>query len=405
MSSTIKTQKQPVIMLAAGGTGGHVFPAESLARELTKRGAKVVFVTDKRGKNYQNNIDNVKNYVITASSMGKGILGKISTLFKLGLGTLQSLALILRYRPSAIVGFGGYAAASPTIAGAITLRPILLHEQNVLLGRTNRKLLPFAKILACGFPEIENLPQRPIQLIQTGNPIRPEIAALRDQPYPFINEKSPINILITGGSQGAALFAEIIPPAMQLLPDEIRHRIHLNQQTHEKDIEKLKETYNYLGIESELKPFFNNMPELINDCHLTIGRAGAASIAEPTTAGRPAILVPLPHSMDDHQTHNAKALEKAGGGWHFPQKDFIPETLAKLLRTLLDKPEKLQIAATKAKNWGITNAASNLADAVINMAGIELTAPKTPIKKAEKTPPSQKNKKNNKNNKNKKVAA
>lgn len=358
------------IVLAAGGTGGHMFPAEALARELLARGHTVVLVTDARGHAFGDALPEVPVERVRAATLGGGLAGKVRMVVELGLGTLQARSLLRRLRPACVVGFGGYPSV-PTVYAAQGLGiPTVLHEQNAVLGRANRLLAGRAKRVCTAFQSVKGLPAGTVP-VRTGNPVRPGILALHGQPWPDMARG--LTLLVTGGSQGAAVFAGVIPNAIALLPDELRQRLRIVQQARPETMADAHAVYDRIGAEVELSPFFRDMPARLAACHLMIARAGASTVAELSVAGRPAILVPYPHATDDHQSANARALTDAGGAWTMPQSGFTAEALANRLVTLLSDPHSLARAGAAAAAWSIPDAASRLATAVLETAGVPET--------------------------------
>jgi UDP-N-acetylglucosamine--N-acetylmuramyl-(pentapeptide) pyrophosphoryl-undecaprenol N-acetylglucosamine transferase len=355
------------IILAAGGTGGHFFPAEALARELLARGRAVTLVTDRRGQAFGDSMPEVPVHRVRSAAPGGGLLGKLKAALQMGLGTLEARALLRHLEPSVVVGFGGYPSVPTVYAAAQKGIPTLLHEQNSVLGRANRLLIGSAKRLAVAFPEVYGVKEadRP-KLLRTGNPVRPAIAAKRDAGYTSPGATGPIRLLVMGGSQGARIFSEIVPEALRRLPGPLRARIHLSQQCRPEDLDATRARYEGIGLGAlTLETFFRDVPERLAACHLAITRAGASTVAELTCVGRPALLVPYPHAMDDHQTCNARQLDQAGAAWLIPQPDFTAESLAERLSELLSSPETLARAAEAAHRWGAADAAARLADAVL----------------------------------------
>jgi UDP-N-acetylglucosamine--N-acetylmuramyl-(pentapeptide) pyrophosphoryl-undecaprenol N-acetylglucosamine transferase len=357
------------IMLAAGGTGGHMFPAEALARALLARGRSVTLVTDRRGHAFGESLAEVPVHRIRAASPGAGLIGKLKAAVEMALGLLEARALLRRLRPAAVVGFGGYPSV-PTVYAAIQARvPSLLHEQNAVLGRANRMLIAGARRLAVAFTGVTRVSEADrAKIVRTGNPVRPAIAARRDAAYQAPETGAPIHLLVMGGSQGARVFSDIVPQALALLPAPIRARIHLSQQCRPEDLEAARAALSGLGLGGlTLESFFRDVPDRLAACHLAITRAGASTIAELTCVGRPAILVPYPHATDDHQTANARQLAEAGAAWLVPQPDFTAQALADRLSALLNDPATLRAAAESARDWGTAQAADALADAVLAM--------------------------------------
>lgn len=357
------------IILAAGGTGGHFFPAEALARELLARGRSVTLVTDRRGQAFGDSLPEVPVHRIRAASPGGGLIGKLMAAVQMGLGLLEARSLLRSLEPAAVVGFGGYPSV-PTAYAAVQARiPVLLHEQNAVLGRANRMLISGAKKLATAFAEVSAVgaPDR-AKIVRTGNPVRPAIATRRTADYSTPAEGGPIRILVMGGSQGARIFSEVVPAALALLPQALRARIHLSQQCRPEDLEAARVALAPLGLGGlELQSFFRDVPDRLATCHLAVTRAGASTIAELTCIGRPAILVPYPHATDDHQTANARQLAASGAAWVMPQADMTAQALADRLGELLADPATLTRAATAARDWGMADAAARLADAVLAM--------------------------------------
>ena len=356
-----KTQK--TIVLASGGTGGHMFPACVLADELISRKYKVVLVTDERGSKLTKNFDsNVDVYVIKAKTFKKGLFSKIGALFNIGCGFLYALKILIKIKPSALVSFGGYASFPSTLAASTIKVPVVLHEQNALLGRTNRFMLPFANKLATSFKNVSKLTKAyKKKKVFVGNPVSQKIVKLHKNKYP---EGKELNIMITGGSQGAIIFGEVVPEAIALLSKKERSQITITQQVVEKDMDSVKEFYANIGVKAEISSFFNDMDKRLKNANLFIGRAGALTVNEFLIVGRPAILVPLPIAMEDHQTINAGVLADGGAGWIMQQDIFTAENLVERLKYFIKNPEVLKSAGKNAKNMAILDAGEKLADLV-----------------------------------------
>ena len=358
-----------LVLLTAGGTGGHMFPADALARALLDRGCEVALVTDKRGGAYGDTLSKIATHKIRAGQVtGRGPVAKLLGLADVALGTLQARGLLKRLRPAAVVGFGGYASFPAMMAAGWLGIPSALHEQNAVLGRANRFLAKRATRIAVAYGKVRGLPAGgEAKLRLTGNPVRAPIVALADAGYRAPAADEPLNILVLGGSQGARIFSEIVPAAIAGLPEAARKRLTVTQQAREEDLAEAEAAYAAIGLKAELKSFFDDVPERLKAAHLLICRAGASTIAELTTAGRPAVLVPYPYATDDHQTANAASIDAEGGGWLVPQPEFKPETLAARLASLIDDPSMLADAARKAKTLGHPDAAQRLADMVLDM--------------------------------------
>lgn len=360
-------ENSKLIVLAAGGTGGHVFPAEALAGELLARGYELALLTDRRGVKWGGALERVAVHSLRAGGIaGRGLKAKAKAILDLGLGVLQAKALLETLRPAAAVGFGGYASIPGVTAALWRGVPTLVHEQNAVLGRANRRLAAKAKRVATAFAEVRYLP-KDAAVIQVGMPVRAPIRALRDAPAPTLGESGPIEVLVLGGSQGATVFSQVIPAALKALPDDIRARLRVSQQARPADLDAAEAAYAGSGLDVTLRSFFDDVPERLGRAHLVISRSGASTVAELTTAGRPAILVPYPHAIDDHQTANAQAVAETGGAWLMPQDVFTPEALAARLENLFAQPRALEAAAAAARSAGRDDAAERLADAVVAM--------------------------------------
>jgi UDP-N-acetylglucosamine--N-acetylmuramyl-(pentapeptide) pyrophosphoryl-undecaprenol N-acetylglucosamine transferase len=362
------SQAHPIV-LVAGGTGGHVFPAEALAGELRGRGYTLALFTDRRGEAFGGELGSVTTHQIRAGRVTSGgMISRARGLMDLALGGMQSRRLLAALKPAAVVGFGGYPSVPPMMAAASLGIPTIIHEQNALLGRANRLLAPRVRAIATAFAEVGGMkPGDRGKAVMTGNPVRPGVRQLRNQPYPSLTSDSPIHLLITGGSQGATVFSDVVPAALARLPEPLRGRVRISQQCRAEDIERARSAYSGTDIQVELATFFSDIPERLARAHLVICRSGASTIAELTTAGRPAILVPYPHAMDDHQTVNAKAIEAAGAAHVIAQPDFTAETLTARLKLLFAQPQTLARMAQHAHDYGQQDAAANLASLVISL--------------------------------------
>lgn len=354
------------ILLAAGGTGGHMFPAEATARALIDRGHRVELVTDRRGSAFGDSLSQVPVHRLMADTIRPGFIRKLTAGFTMAWGVVQALWLVARLRPRLVVGFGGYPSVPAVIAAAWLGVPVVLHEQNAVIGRANAWLAPRADRIAVSFERVIGIrPDDRAKLVVTGIPVRPSVRAIRDLPYPALAQDGPVELLVTGGSQGATVFSTVVPAAVTLLPDHLKARLKIAHQARPADLDAARATYAEAGIaHAEIASFFADLPARLAACHLAICRAGASTIAELTEAGRPAILVPLPTAMDDHQTVNAEAMVESGGAWLMPQPAFTTEALAARLETLMTLPESLARAADKARGLGGADAAARLADLV-----------------------------------------
>ncbi len=355
------------IVIAAGGTGGHFFPAEALATTLAGRGYRPVLMTDGRsaGRDARAFAEGDRHVLPGAGIAGRGVARGISAGFALAAGTLAARRILVGLNAAAIVGFGGYPSVPPVVAARLARLPIpvILHEQNAVLGRANRALSRIATLLALSAEPTSRVPAG-IRTALVGNPVRPAIAALADIPYLPPETDGPINLLVTGGSLGARVLSEVVPQALIALPESLRTRLRVVQQARQEDGAAVRAAYDAAGIAAEVAPFFTDIPQHLGAAHLVIARAGASTTAELAVAGRPAILVPLPGAIDDHQTANAAALANLGAAWVMPQPQFTAPALTARLASLLTDPAALAIAAVAARGQSRVSAADALADVV-----------------------------------------
>ena len=353
------------IAIAAGGTGGHFFPAEALAAALIARGQRVVLLTDARSGGLKSPVfANRDTYVLPGAGIaGRGLVRGAKAVLALAAGVLKARSLLAELNAGAIVGFGGYPCVPPVLATRFLRRPpaVILHEQNAVLGRANRFLSGRIDRLALSFAGTTRVPAK-VRTEVTGNPVRPAITALADATY--MPPDGTIRLLVLGGSLGARVFSDVVPAALLALPDDLRARLSVTQQCRAEDMDRVRAAYVEAGIAADLAPFFGDVAERLSAAHLVIARAGASTVAELAVAGRPAILVPLPGAIDDHQTGNARALADAGGAWAMPQPSFTAANLTSRLTELLRDPAALTSAAAAARTQARTDAAERLADLV-----------------------------------------
>lgn len=358
---------QPVrpIVIAAGGTGGHFFPAEALASELVARGHRVTLMTDARSGGLRSEVfAGRETFLIDGAGIaGRGALRAGRAAIAIAAGTAQARGILAVLNASVIVGFGGYPCVAPVLASRLLAqRPaVVLHEQNAVLGRANRAMAPFADRLALGMDATTRLPRR-VRTVLTGNPVRPAIRAMAGLGYVPPTADGPIRLLVTGGSQGARVFSDALPPAIALLPPALRARLHITQQCRAEDLQRVRAAYAEQGVEAELAAFFPDMPARYGDAHFVIARAGASTVAELGVVGRPALLVPLPASIDDHQMHNAMG----SGADLLEQCEFeaTPQVMAEALAVRLPFSDLLAVKAAGVAATGIPDAALRLADLV-----------------------------------------
>jgi UDP-N-acetylglucosamine--N-acetylmuramyl-(pentapeptide) pyrophosphoryl-undecaprenol N-acetylglucosamine transferase len=350
------------VVIAAGGTGGHVFPALALARGLINDGQATVFVTDRRGGSFGAEFAEVPCHTVRAGALaGRGVLGTARGIADMILGIFQARKLLRRLAPSLAVGFGGYPAVPPLLAAWSLGVPTLVHEANAVLGRANRLLAPRACAIATAFPETAKLRATDrARAAQVGIPVREAFLSLRDRKYEKPTNDNPINVLVVGGSQGARVLGTTLPKALVQLPDALRRRLRLVQQCRAEDLDAARETYRQAGIDAHLAPFIDDVAERLGAAHLVIARAGASTIAELATVGRPAILIPYPHATDNHQEANARSLAGAGGAWVMVERDMTVETLGRLITDCLGDASGLEKAATASRDFGRPDAVDRL---------------------------------------------
>ncbi len=365
------------VVLATGGTGGHVFPAEALAGELEARGVPFTLVTDARGKQWQGALSRQPVHYIHSASPTGSLQKKVLAVFSLGLGLFDAWRTLGRIHPSAVVGFGGYASVPTMMAARLRRLPSMLHEQNAVLGRANRMVQGGAAAVATSFSSTRFLADNDGRARLVGNPVREAVRALGNSAYRAPGPDRVIDILVFGGSQGAQSFSQVIPEAILSLPAPLRARVRLVQQCRPEDLERVRGVYARAGVVAELAPFFADLPQRLASAHLVIGRSGASTVAELATIGRPSILIPYPHAADDHQTANARAFEAAGACIVIPHADFTVASLAGHLKTLFDAPQRLAAMAAAAHAAGRPDAAARLADMVS-----ELIAAPVPLRSA-----------------------
>lgn len=339
------------VVITTGGTGGHVFPAVALAESLQAQGTDVSIISDARGLALVP--PTIPTHVINAASPQKpGIVEKIKAVMRLMNGLWQTLLLLRQTRPKIIISFGSYASVPVVVAASILRIPFILHEQNAVLGLAHRVASFCANKVALSFAITQRIPGYAFKkTIVTGNPVREQIMALAKTPYMPPHDNQPIALLITSGSLGARIFSEVIPAAMAQLPEGLRQRLHITQQCRADDLAMAQAVYDKASIQAELAPFFTDIGARIAAAQLVICRAGASTVAEILTLGRPAIYVPLPSAADNHQTANAVQVEQSDTGWHLPQNEFTPSNLASMLQTLLQQPKQLVHAHDAAKQW------------------------------------------------------
>jgi UDP-N-acetylglucosamine--N-acetylmuramyl-(pentapeptide) pyrophosphoryl-undecaprenol N-acetylglucosamine transferase len=356
-----------VCVLAAGGTGGHIFPAEALASALIARGARPVLFTDPRGRSFGGTLGGIEIRRIRAGGIaGVGRLARLKGAIALGCGFVQALWQLRRLSPIAVVGFGGYAALPTMLAACMSGYRTIVHEQNAVLGRANRLVAPRVDRIATAFADVSRLPAEAVgKLVRIGMPTRSAFIALRGRAYVPPDAHGPIRLLVLGGSQGARVFSEVIPQAIARLGAPIRVRLVISQQCRPETLDGVAAAYREIGISAQLASFFADVPERMADAHLVIARAGASTVAELTAIGRPAVLVPYPFAIDDHQAANARALERDGAAIVIEQDTLTAAALAECLGALFANPDALAALASRAWAAGMPEAGDRLADLVL----------------------------------------
>jgi UDP-N-acetylglucosamine--N-acetylmuramyl-(pentapeptide) pyrophosphoryl-undecaprenol N-acetylglucosamine transferase len=377
----IAREGAPFVLIAAGGTGGHLFPAEALAAVLKQRGMRIELATDRRAAPFAKSFPAERMHVLPADTVrGRDPISLARTAARIMLGTLRAVWLLLRARPAAVVGFGGYPTVPPILAAWIVRVPRLVHEQNAVMGRANRMLAGYASAIATGYPNLfPDTPRLAEKAVHVGNPVRPAVRKAAQQPYDAPGAGGTIRLVVFGGSQGARVMSEVVPAAIERLPAAMRACIEVVQQCREEDLAEARAIYTRLAVKATLASFFADLPAQLAEAQLVIARSGASTVAELAAIGRPAILVPLPHALDQDQLANAAALAAAGGALLIRQPDFTAERLAEELARLLGDPTRLGSMADAARNVGRPDAAERLADEVMRVAGLAQMREKTPV--------------------------
>ncbi len=358
-------QTQP-ILLCAGGTGGHLFPAQALAVELISRGCIVELVTDERALKYGAHFPaRAIHSVRAATPTGGSALSKMAAAFALLAGSVQAFFLLRAIKPACVIGFGGYPTVPPLLAASLLHAPTILHEQNAVMGRANRFLAGRVNRVATGFAILKGVSGNVRAIsVHVGNPVRPSVIEASAHPYRDFHE-GRLRILVTGGSQGARVMSDVIPAALELLSPDLLSRIDLVQQARGEDEARVRAVYERLEVKAQVASFFADLPQKIADAHLVIARAGASTVSELAVIGRPSILVPFPFALDQDQAANAEQLAQSGAAMVISQDDFTPRRLALEIEAAFADPARLSARAAAAKAAGLADAASRLADLVL----------------------------------------
>jgi UDP-N-acetylglucosamine--N-acetylmuramyl-(pentapeptide) pyrophosphoryl-undecaprenol N-acetylglucosamine transferase len=360
-----------LVLLAAGGTGGHLFPAEALAEALARRGIAVELATDHRAERYGGRFPARATHIIPSETVrSRNPLSLARTGALLGYGLLRAYSLLGRIKPAAVVGFGGYPTLPPVVAAKLRRIPTIIHEQNAVMGRANRQLAPHVSAIATSFEGVLDAePALAAKATRTGNPVRPAVIAASETPFPAPD--GLFRLLAFGGSQGARIMSDIVPPAIERLDPALRTRLLLAQQTRDEDLRRVRDAYARLNVAAEVATFFSDLPARIAAAHLVVARSGAGTVAELAAIGRPSILVPLPGALDQDQFANAGVLDKAGGAIRLRQDDFTPDRLAAEIAALASAPQKLVAMARAARAQGAPDAADRLAGLVLKVASLD----------------------------------
>jgi len=352
-------ERQRHLIIAAGGTGGHMFPAQALAEAMLRKGWKVTLSTDARGARYAGGFPHVVEVrqVASATFARGGIVAKLLVPFRVLGGIVAASFRMLREKPDMVVGFGGYPSIPSVAAAWITRRPRMLHEQNGVLGRVNKLFAKRVDAIACGtWPTV--LPDG-VEGIHTGNPVRGSVMERAGAPYTPPGDW-PMSLVAIGGSQGARILGESVPPAIALLPEELRARLRVAQQARPEDVEHVTQSYLAMGVTAEIEPFFRDIPRRLSEAQLVISRAGASSVADISVIGRPAILIPFAAATADHQTANARGLVDAEAAILIPESQLNAQSLAQAIEAVLSQPDAANHMAQAALAQGMSDATERL---------------------------------------------
>src|SRR2546423_6190980 len=349
----------PLILLAAGGTGGHLFPAEALGVELIKRGFRVRLATDSRAVRYSGLFSADMTDVVPSETVrGRNPVSLARTAIMLGYGTAVAFNLVRRLKPAAVVGFGGYPTVPPLMAAWLLGVPGIIHDANAVLGRANRFLSRRVNAIATSLPGVlDRDPDLAGKTATVGTPMRPAVLAAAAESYASPEPNGALRLLVVGGSQGARVMSDIVPSAIEKLDPALWSRLTLTQQVREEDMARVRAVYDRLKINAELAPFFSDLPARLASSHLVVSRSGAGTVAELAAVGRPSILVPLPGSIDQDQFANAGVLAEANGALRIAQAEFTADRLAAEIAALAPQPARLTAMAAHARKGGRLDAA------------------------------------------------
>lgn len=363
------SEQSKLIMLSAGGTGGHMTPARALAEDLLERGFRVEVITDTRGEKFAQIFGDINMHVVRSGTAHSGVMGKLRGALNLGLGIVKARGILKKTKPAVVVGFGGYPSVPGVYAAQKMGIPTIIHQSDGIMGKANAFLAPRAERIALTFPNTAGLDDADqTRAIVTGNPVRPEISALYSKAYNAPKPDGELRILIMGGSLGARVLSQIVPKAFGMLDKYLRERLVIVQQCREEDLESVRAAYKEAGINATLKSFFDDIPEQLSKAHLVIARSGASTVTEVSTAGRPAIYVPAAYHADQQQKINADSVADAGGAWVMAEAGFTPEALQARIENFLQNPEVLFKASENARSCGKPDAARKLGNLVTAIA-------------------------------------
>lgn len=359
---------QPLLLIAAGGTGGHMFPAQALAEAMLARGWRVKLSTDARGARYAGGFpDAVRVEQLASATFARGGgLAKLAVPFRIAGGFLGAVWSQLRDRPAVVVGFGGYPSIPALSAAWVLRRPRMIHEQNGVLGRVNQLFAPRVDRVACGTWPTQ-LPEG-VTGQPTGNPVRATVLERAAAPY-IAPGDYPMSMVVIGGSQGARILSDVVPAAVALLPEHLQANLRVAHQARDEDAARAAAAYDSAGIRADIAPFFTDIPRRLSEAQLVISRAGASSIADISVIGRPAILIPYAAATADHQTANARGLVEAGAAIVIPENLLDAATLTRHMATILENPEAAETMARNALGEGKPDATARLVALVEDLAG------------------------------------
>jgi len=354
------------VIIAAGGTGGHMIPAHSLCEELLRRGHRVTLLSDARGVRFPGLFEGADRHVLdSATASGANPVAWVRAAVAVWKGRAEGRRIARDAGANAVVGFGGYPSLPGLLAGISLGLPSLIHEQNAVLGRVNRQLQARVSAIALTYADTARLkPASKAKATLTGNPVRTDILSARDIPYEAPHGDAPLRLLVVGGSQGARILARLVPEAVAQLPDAMRSRVKVEQQCRSEDLSSVAAAYSAAGVEADCQTYMADLPKRLAAAHLMISRAGASTMAELMAMGRPAILIPFAAATDDHQAANAAGYVAAGAGLMLPEAEASSAKLAGMILGFLKSPESLSAAAAAARASGLPDAASRLADLV-----------------------------------------